>query len=108
MGQGMLLPFSDFIGTVKEHNTSRNTEYLPFWLSPGTLTPFLVLGINLVVSWIKNKGTKLGLSSGADSETAEKEEYIYFLGIKGTFPLFFVSTQKVFYIWILSNLSFKT
>lgn len=58
--------------------------------------PFLVLLTYLVVGWIKNVATKLGLSSVVDSETAEKEEYIYFQGIKATVPLFFVSTQQCF------------
>lgn len=48
------------------------------------------------MGWIKNKGTKLGLSSAVDSETAEKEEYIYFQGIKAMVSLFFVSTQQCF------------
>lgn len=56
------------------------------------------------MGWIKNKGTKLGLSSAVDSETAEKEEYIYFQGIKTMVPQY----PAVFYIGILSDLSFKT
>lgn len=96
MGQAMLLPSSDFLGNVKQHSIGRNTEYLLFWLSSGTLTPFLVLLTYLVVGWIKNVATKLGLSSVVDSETAEKEEYIYFQGIKAMVPLFFVSTQQCF------------
>lgn len=48
------------------------------------------------MGWIKNKGTKLGLSSAVDSETAEKEEYIYFQSIKAMVSLFFVSTQQCF------------
>lgn len=104
LGQAMLLPFSDFLGNVKAHSIGRNTEYWLFWPSPGTLTLFLVLLIYLLVGWIKNKGIKLGLSSIVDSETAEKEEYIYFQGIKAMVPQY----PTVFYIRILSDLSFKT
>lgn len=47
---------------------------------------------------MKNKGTKVGLSSGVDGEIAKKEEYIYFLGIKDMFLLSSVSNQTVSYI----------
>lgn len=66
-----------------------------FYHSVSRHSVFLVLGISLLVSWIKNKGTRFGISSDVGSETAEKEEYNYFLGIKDMIPLFSVSTKTV-------------